>query len=145
MPVQRIGSLLGTSGELQALSGKVRRLMELQRAFSAIAPPELAAASRVKYCRTGTLFVVADNPAVAAKLRQLAPRLLLLLQKLEAQVTGIHIGVQVKIPDKPAATGGEKTALPVETIKVFEKLAERVPDSALKLALTNLVRHHRGK
>jgi hypothetical protein len=119
--------------------------MELQRAFSAIAPPGLAAASRVKYCRTGTLFVVADNPAVAAKLRQLAPRLLLLLQKLEAQVTGIHIGVQVKIPANPAATGVKKSSLPVETIKVFEKLAERVPDSALKLALNNLVRHHREK
>src|SRR5690242_16616865 len=95
VPSQKIGALLG-AGELRTLSRKARRLMELQQVFLDSAPPSLARASRVKDYRTGTLFLSAENAAVAMKLRQLTPSLLLKIQKREAEVTGIKIAVQVK-------------------------------------------------
>src|SRR5438045_1125876 len=95
MPLHTIGNLLGATDELKALAAKTRRLQELQKLYFASAPRELASLSRVKNLRAGTLFIAADNSAVAAKLRQLAPTLLASLCKSEAEVTGIRIEVQV--------------------------------------------------
>lgn len=141
MPPQKIGALLG-AGELRALSRKARRLMELQQVFLDSAPPSLARASRVKDYRTGTLFLSAENAAVAMKLRQLAPSLLLKIQKREAEVTGIKIAVQVKeVTDRPQSKP-EKRGLSAENVGVFRKLSDRLPQSELKCALANLIRRH---
>ncbi|MEK6592873.1 MAG: DciA family protein [Pseudomonadota bacterium] len=142
MPTQKIGRLLAASSELQALSVKARRLMELQQVYIAAAPGTLAQGSRVKNYRAGTLFLWAGNTAVAAKLRQLAPSLLLKIQKQEPQITGIRVEVQVSEAPRSRDKSREKRSLPVEIIEDFEKLAERVRDPALKSALTRLVRRH---
>jgi hypothetical protein len=142
MPAQKIGRLLAASSELQALSAKARRLMELQQMYIAVAPEPLVKASRVKNFRAGTLFLVADNTAIAAKLRQLAPSLLINFQKQEPQITGLRVEVQVsELADKPDKSP-TKYGLPIEVIDDFKKLSERVNDPALKSALARLVRRH---
>src|SRR4029079_3611242 len=104
VPPQKIGALLG-AGELRALSRKARRLMELQQVFLDSAPSSLSRASRVQDYQTGILFLSAENAAVATKLRQLAPSLLLKIRKRDAEVTGIKIAVQVKeITETPQNT-----------------------------------------
>jgi hypothetical protein len=140
MPAQKIGTLLTTSGDLKALSEKARRVLQLQQVFFASAPPSLAQASRVGNYRAGTLFLLADNAAVAAKLRQLAPRLLLNIRKQEPQVTGIQVAVQVTKSRAGPGTRPAKGRLSTDSIGHFSKLSERMPDSPLKTALTNLVR-----
>jgi hypothetical protein len=140
MPVQKIGSMLLAANELAALSGKARRLAQLQQVYFDSAPAPLAAASRVGYFRAGTLFLLADNAAVAAKLRQLAPRLLTTIRKQESQVTGIRVEVQVGEPYRRVRRAPEKPSLPVEIIENFRKLAERVSDPELKSALANFAR-----
>lgn len=142
MPTQKIGRLLAASSELQALSAKARRLIELQQVYIACAPGPLVQASRVKNYRAGTLFLLAGNTAVAAKLRQLAPSLLVNIQKQEPQITGIRVEVQVSEPPRSRDKNREKRSLPVEIIEDFKKLAERVRDPALKSALARLVRRH---
>jgi hypothetical protein len=116
--------------------------MELQQVFLDSAPPSLSRASRVQDYQTGTLFLSAENAAVATKLRQLAPSLLLKIRKREAEVTGIKIAVQVKeITETPQSTP-EKGGLSAENVRVFRELLDSLPHSELKRALRNLIRRH---
>lgn len=142
MPTQKIGDLLTAAGELKTLSGKAQQLLRLQQVFFGAAPPALAQACRVKNYRDGTLFIATGSAAVAAKLKQLAPRLLVIIQKQESQVTGIQIAVQVTKSQSNAREQSKNTGLNLDSIDKFRSLSEAIPDSPLKSALANLVRHH---
>lgn len=142
MPAQKISSWLA-SGELQTFSRKAQRLAELQRVFLESAPPSLAAASRVKNHRAGTLFLLADNAAVATKLKQLVPRLLVNLQKRVPEITGIRVEVQVKESPVTPRKSVRKRPLTAETIENFRKLSDALAVSPLKSALAGLVRRQR--
>lgn len=145
MPLTTIGKLLGTAAGLKALSARVRRMRELQTLYLESAPRELASSSRVKNYRAGTLLVAADNAAVAAKLKQLAPSLLASLRKTEPEVTGIRIEVQVSGATRDRTPRSNKVALSPDAIEKFDELAKRVPEGGLKSALGNLVRRHRTR
>lgn len=145
MPVQRIGDVIATSGDLQAITRKARRLRDLQQLLVEACPPSLAAASGVSDLESGTLVVVADNAAVAAKLRQLAPRLLLHVRKQRNEVTGIRVEVQVKPHKIKAEQNSTKRRLPADAIQDFAALSEGLPASPLKSALGRLVARHREK
>lgn len=145
MPVQKIGDVIATSGNLEALARKARRLKDLQQLLFEASPPALAAASGVADLKSGTLIVVADNAAVAAKLRQLAPRLLLHVREQANEVTGIRVEVQVKPHKIKAEDDVTKRLLPADAIQEFSSLSEGLPPSPLKSALTRLVTRHRAK
>jgi hypothetical protein len=146
MPLNTIGKLLGTTEALKALSARTRRLRELQTLYVRSAPRDLASSSRVKSFRAGTLVISADNAAVAAKLKQLAPRVLVSIREIEGEVTGIRIEVQVSGGQPEARRKSPKSGLPPEAIKKFGELAESVGNEDLKAALGRLVRRHsKGK
>ncbi len=150
MPLRDIQHLIGASSELEAVRNQARRQAVLQQAFvrafvdyTPVAPVELAylaKASRVGYIKAGTLYVFTDQAAVAAKLRQLLPRLLPILSKLDAEVTGIKVELQVNSPQRNRVTYAKKNSLPIDSIEKFDALSKTVHDPALKLALTNLVK-----
>jgi hypothetical protein len=139
VPVQKIGDVLAHSGNLTALAQRARRLSDLQQLLLEATPSALAAASRVTNLKAGTLVVLADNAAVAAKLRQLAPRLLKHVQKQQNEVTGIRVDVQVKTHKIKAEDEVTKHPLPPEAIKDLGGLAEALPASPLKSALVRLL------
>lgn len=139
MPVHKIGDVIANSGNLTALARHARRLSDLQQLLLEATPVALAAASRVTDLRAGTLVLLADNAAVAAKLRQLAPRLLKHVQKQQPEVTGIRVDVQVKTHKIKAEDEVTKPPLPAEAIKDLGGLAETLPPSALKSALDRLL------
>lgn len=139
MPVQKIGDVIAHSGNLTALARHARRLSDLQQLLLEATPPALAAATRVTNLKAGTLVVLADSSAVAAKLRQLAPRLLKQVQKQHAEVTGIRVDVQVKTHKIKAEDEVTKHPLPPEAIKDLGGLAEALPPSPLKSALVRLL------
>jgi len=143
MPAYKIGDLLLQSGELRALSRRAQHLAELQRAVLEAIPRPLASATRVRSLRSGTLLVAADNSAVAAKLRQLAPRLLEHLRKRDSQVTGIRIEVQVATQQNDPGTSSRKRALSTQSIADFERLSNTLKESPLKHAVTRLVQRHK--
>jgi hypothetical protein len=145
MPLHTLRTLLGANTELKALSARVRRLGELQKLYLRSAPRELASASRVKSQRAGTLVISADNAAVAAKLKQLAPTLLGAIRESETEVTKIRIEVQVSGRGGNARRGAKKRGLTPEAIEQFEALADRVENEGLKSALGRLVRRHRNR
>ncbi len=146
MPAQKIGDLLLQSSELRALSRRAQYLAELQRAVLGAIPRPLASATRVRSLRSGTVFLAADNAAVAAKLRQLTPRLLEHLQKREHQITGIRIEVQVTMQQIRPGKTSRNQGLDSRILTDFQRLADRLKESPLKHAVTRLVqRHKRGE
>lgn len=135
MPVQKIGDVIARSGDLTALGRHARRLGDLQQLLLEATPSALAAGTRVVDLRAGTIIVLADNPAVAAKLRQLAPRLLKHVQKQQPEITGIRLGVQVKTHKIKAEHEVTPRALPPEAIQNLAGLERTLPPSPLKSAL----------
>jgi hypothetical protein len=144
MPLRDIRNLLGASSELAALRDKTQRLLALQRAYVDCTPVELAditKASRVGYLKAGTLYILADNAAVAAKLRQLLPRLLPLFRKLEAEVTVIRVDVQPKSPPNAPPVHSNKEELPIDYIEHLTEASKTITNPDLKFAVTNLIRN----
>ncbi|MBI1175610.1 MAG: DUF721 domain-containing protein [Sideroxydans sp.] len=133
---QRLNSYFTGSQELRQFSRTARELAALQRHYRRLAPPSLARASRVHWFEQQTLVLAADNAAIAAKLRQLAPQLVLQLRQGGVEVTGIQVKVQVgQSPDNRPA-GGRKLS-PAGRQQMAE-LAASLPDSPLKNALQRL-------
>lgn len=134
----RLNAYLASNPELRQLSGKARQLATLQRHYESFVPPALQRNSQVLQLRQQTLFIAANNGAVAAKLRQMATELISLFQARGCEVTGIQIKVQVTaapppIPSEPRRLGkGARDAL--------GELQENLADSPLKTALKRLLR-----
>jgi hypothetical protein len=141
MALQRIDSLLGT-GELRTLAAGARRIRALERLYRAAAPRELAAASRVKACKAGTLVVTADNAAVAAKLRQMTARLLAAIRQSAGDVHAVRIEVHVGGAAHESRPQSAKAVLGRDAVTEFAALARRVPEGSLKNAIADLVKHH---
>ena len=144
MPAHKIDFYLNTSPTLRSLTAQARRAAELQQVFLNSAPPALTQACCVKQLRAGTLTLLADNAAIAAKLRQLTARLLTSYRKQGWQVTSIRIEVQVCEVATGAAAQREPRRLNAEAIEYVEKLAATLDDTPLKQALTRLAARQRA-
>jgi hypothetical protein len=145
VPAHKIDFYLNSSNSLRRLTDEARRIAELQRVFMKIAPQPLTQACCVRQLRAGILSLLAENAAIAAKLKQLLPRLLTSYQKLGWQVTAIRVEVQVRNATSEVATRRSTKHLSTESIKYLEQLAAGLEDSPLKQALTNMVAHQRDK
>ena len=70
MPLADIRKLIGSTAELASVRAQARKQVALQKAFEDCAPVELAQvikASRVGYIKAGTLILLADHAAAAAR------------------------------------------------------------------------------
>ncbi len=125
---------------MRDLTLRARQLAAAQRTYSRAVPPTLARTSRVIGFERHVLTVGADNSAIAAKLRQLAPHIVQNLQGDGMEVTGILVKVQVSQP----------TALATHSVRVLNEeakhrileLAANLDDSPLKRALQRLITHN---
>lgn len=145
MPVQKIGDVIANSGNFRKLAQHAEHLKDLQQLLFEAVPSGLATSSRVANLKSGMLVISADNAAVAAKLRQLAPRLLSHLEKAGIQVTGIRVDVQVKAHKIKAEEHVTGMTLPPDAIHKFTGLADRLPASPLKSALVRLAARARKR
>src|SRR4051812_31559647 len=143
MSARKINFYLETSDRLRSLSHAARRNAELDQVLVNTAPRELTQACRVKQLRDGTLTLLADNAAIAAKLKQLAARLLVSYQKQRSEITSIHIEVQVSEAIPASPTRRQKQRLSLESIHHLEALAGQLEDSTLKQALTAMASRQR--
>ena len=138
MPVRRISDYINASNRLRPLVTKARRAAGLDQVLLQAVPPSLAHSYRVKEERGGTLVLVAENAAVASKLKQLAPRLLRAYQDLGEKITGIRIEVQVDSASGISSGGHNARGLTSDSIDNLRQLATRLEESPLKAALTKL-------
>jgi hypothetical protein len=142
MPARRISDILDDSRELGSLAAVSRRIAQLQRAYFAYleaVSPQLARSSRVGWARGDVVSVVADNGAVAAKLRQLTPRVLHHLRQSGFEFNSMRIGVQVERALDRRPRHGYKP-LSDNALSSVERALEKVADSPLKAALARLAR-----
>ncbi len=144
MPTRKLSALIIDNAGLTALTRATQCIAALQRLYAVCAPPDMAGASRVVNNRDGMLVIAADNGAVAAKLRQQAPRLLKNLQKQGAEVTGIRVQVQVERIGPTPRVQAQKTPLSVDSIDNFERLSKQVKDPDLRSALARFAARRRS-
>jgi len=137
---QHLKKLLNENQELLPLLAKAQALSALQRHFISVAPPHLAQSSQVQVLglQLGTLSIAVANAAVAAKLRQLAPELAIMMQSRGCEVSGIRVKVQVsfnRLQPKPAPHKLSKTAQ-----NALNELSLKLKDSPLKFALEKMAK-----
>jgi hypothetical protein len=127
--------------DLEAIRVRAERIAALQQAYLAAVPKELAQASAVGYETQGTLVLLAANGAVAARLRHLAPRLLLTMRKQFAEVKAIRIEVQL-------VRGTKRGVRPIRRIgatglRNLETLEAELEAGPLRAALHRLIERER--
>ncbi|HEY0666137.1 MAG TPA: DciA family protein [Gallionella sp.] len=129
-------TIFSSCDELLALQAKVRILSSLQSHFASVAPGYLARSAQVIGLQHGQLSIAATNATVAAKLRQLAPELAILLQNRGCEVSGIRIKVQVSF-DLPQPKRTPRKLSPAAQ-RALQAFSMELDDSALKRTLQRL-------
>lgn len=143
MPTRKLSALIIDNAGLTALSRATQCIAALQRLYTVCAPPDMVRASRVVNNRDGMLVIAADNGAIAAKLRQQAPRLLKNMQKQGGEVTGIRVQVQVERTSPAPRNRAKKLPLTIDSIDNFETLSKQVKDPDLSSALARFAARRR--
>jgi hypothetical protein len=143
MPARKLAQIIDESPELRRLVETSRHTGQLQRIYLETVPAELALYGRVGFARGGILCVYADNGAVAAKLRQLVPRMLAHFLRRGWQFNSIRIDVQVDRAPTPVLRGLPKALTP-RALDAIRQSAENLPPSPLKDALRKLGRVRRN-
>ena len=132
----RLNTFFSASRELNLLSQKAREIMALQQHWEQTIPLSLRRGCRVAYLNQDTLTIEANNGAIAAKLRQMTPELVMQLRERGAEVTAIQVQVQVSAPTLPHLE-------PARILSSYEKscittFSDKLADSPLKEALNRL-------
>jgi hypothetical protein len=129
-----------TSG-LSHLASEAKRLLALSHVWEAIAPVGLARFSRVGPLKDRNLTLYADNGAVAAKLKQQLPRLIVDFRQRGLEVNAIRVEVQVtgRLPKSEPIQ--RKEPIPAAGIASLEQLEHALEPSPLKYALAHLLEH----
>lgn len=132
---------LNSGDSLARLAAHAQRLLQFQHALEAALPEALRPHVRVANFRLGKLFIHTSNGAVAAKVRQLGPRLASELSSEAAKVTQIEVRVQAR-SHNPAPPPHVRPVLPgTQQKQGLTVLTSRLPnESRLKMALERLLR-----
>ncbi|MDD3381460.1 MAG: DciA family protein [Rugosibacter sp.] len=131
--------LTATEG-LARLAAHAERLMAFDRSLKTVLPATLASHARVANFKLGKLFIHTDNSAVAAKVRQLGPRIALALSASTVKVAEVGVSVHplsVALTSlahqRPSMPGNKQT-------EGLALLAQSLPEnSALKRAVERLL------
>ena len=142
MPVRKVAEILDNSPALTSLAAVARRTAELQRLYLETVPAELRHASRVGWTRKDVLYVAAANGAMAAKLRQLAPRILDRFRREGLEFNSMRVEVQVGYSLRRQARPGRRP-LSAKGLASVCRVADGLPDSPLKAALRRLAEAQR--
>ena len=143
MTARKINFYLTTLGaaDQQGLIAQASELALIQRALTEIIPPRLSIYCTVGRISKGNLTLYTTNGAIAAKLKQISPSLLLKFQKKNIEVTAIRVAVQAHNPfafvdkkiDKDLTIG------PLG-LNNLSQLAAGLPPSPLKTAVESLLK-----
>ena len=138
MTSERIGLLIDRLPQLQGLNRQVRRLLALQDTLTEVLPQSLVSSTTVALSAADELVLFADNGAAAAKLKQLAPRILVFFQQRGHEVTAIRVQVQVMIRRNPLLQ--KQILLSPTARRAISELSATLDASPLKTALERLGR-----
>lgn len=125
--------------ELNGLNTHNQQSQTAKKIWQTIAPAELLKFTHAGSIKNHELTVLADNNAVAAKLKLLLPSLLIQLKKQECEVTAIRVKVQVKsaAKAKPKPLRKLSASAAMQLNSLGEKLAGSPLGEALKKICKN--------
>ena len=135
-------SALKEAPEHQELFTYIDRLTQMQQAFMEIIPPQLAEPCSVGRFSDVKLTIIVGNGAVAAKLKQVLPSLLLKFQKRGyVEITAIQITVQANYYTYCADDlSHKKPKISQAGMESLSKLATNLPTSPLKNAVKSMLK-----
>jgi hypothetical protein len=133
----KLDRLLSAEPTLQPVLAKARELRALAGLVRDFLPPELQA--RVANFREGELVLVAENPAIAAKLRLLAPSLISYLAKQRGQVNSVYIRVQPNTSQRVSAAVQKTAQFSTRTLDSLRDLYDSMTSSPARDALRTLL------
>lgn len=134
-----IENYLAASDGAGGVLAHARLLMKLERLYADIVPGHLGQASRVANCKSRTIVIHADNGAVAAKLRQMAPSLASDFSRKGVECSGVQVKVQARGSTAQSMASTQKP-LSAQTGRTLRELAGSLPESPLRAALRTLLR-----
>jgi hypothetical protein len=131
---------LRRNNSLATLLPAATRIASLQKDCRTILPPMYAGCD-VLSLQEGVLTLAVPSSAVAAKLKQQAPKLQLTLQKKGWQVESVKIKIQVgRALPQPEAAKPSSLELPPTAVQAFEELGDALPESAQNAPLIAAIR-----
>lgn len=122
--------------EFIALNAHSKETQATQNIWEAIAPDNLAKLSHASSIKNKQFTILADNNAVAAKIKLFIPSLLIKLEKQGCEVTSIRVKVQVK--STPQTKPRVIKKLSIKAATDLHQLAEKLSGTALGDALARL-------
>ena len=144
MTARKINFYLGSlrlTPEHQRLFSCADELAQMQQVFMKIAPPQLTQRSTLGAFVEGDLSIYAPNGAIAAKLKQMLPSLLLKFRARGYEVTAIRIAVQANynsITDTERAV--KKLEIGQAGLESLSNLVSVLPASPLRTAVAELLK-----
>ncbi len=136
-----VANWLDAESGFRALAARVDRLVALQARLAEACP---GIPLTVVSLDEETLTVMTPSAAWAGRLRQMAPTLLTLVREDWAQVSRLRIVPQRRAGGPARAVGAPRAAVPPRALANLAQLMADVEGPALKQALANLIRRHRG-
>ncbi len=135
-----INALMRDNEAIAPIHDRLQRISRLQHTFADALPPGLNMSCRVAAVEGSTLIIAAANGAVAAKLKQMLPRLLEKFRqnkKQEQEVTAISVLVQPDYfqPEPAPRTGPSREPMPAAMVA---ELAESLEESPLKTTMEQI-------
>lgn len=132
---------LRRNDRLAALLPTATRMASLQKEVRMILPPMYANCEALSV-QEGVLTLAVPSSAVAAKLKQQAPKLQAALQKKGWQVDSVRIKIQVgrALPAEPEGLKPSSLELPPTAVQAFEELGDALPESPQNAQLIAAIR-----
>jgi len=140
MQARTLDDCLNADAAMARLAAHAGRLLKLQQIIEATVPTALANLCRVANYKMGVVVIHADNGAVAAKLRQMAPSIGEQLRASGTEVTEIRIKVQPRDDLPPPSQSISIAILSDQAKQGLTKLSAELPEGSLKAALERLVK-----
>ena len=140
MSVRSLNTFIQAEPALKPLMRRLSELSYIQQLYSQAVPPSLAKLGGVGSFHDGTLIIVAENGAAAAKLKQVLPEVTQKLSQRLAQAIDVRVSVQVdSLAGHTAPRHNQKPPLSSAAIQSLRKLADDLPPSPLKEEVALLV------
>ncbi len=140
---QPVSEVLNRTDAFAALRAGVEQVASLQRDLTALLPDYLANHVEPGSIKDGTLTLFAAHNALAARLRQVEPRLLAELQKRGWPVSALRVRVRPKdAPEPPHVKQARMTTVGAAALR---ELADHLEPSPLQAALARMAARHGAK
>lgn len=137
---QPVSEVLNRTDAFAALRAGVEQVASLQRDLTALLPDYLANHVEPGSIKDGTLTLFAAHNALAARLRQVEPRLLAELQKRGWPVSALRVRVRPKdAPEPPHVKQARMTTVGAAALR---ELADHLEPSPLQAALARMAARH---